>query len=259
MSARPLRAEIMDDPRTDPAEISRAFRFIRWTNRNLRGTEGLLTHLERIRGDRGSNLALLDVGTGCGDIPIAALRWAERCGVDLRVVGVDSLPASLDDARREITRAASVHPRGREAIESRIELVRADAFELGERFVPGSFDVVHAGMFLHHFTDDQIVTLLGVMARLASQLVVWNDLSRDPASRVAIRLLTLPMSRVVRHDAVLSVDKGFLEEDARSLIARAGLPPPTLTRWTWAGRFSAAIPVGSKARRIMEESRESPG
>lgn len=248
MNARPSRAEIMDDPRADPGEIGRAFRFIRWTNRNLRGIEGLLTHLERMSDRLGSTIRLLDVGTGCGDIPLAALRWAERRGIDLRIVGVDSLPASLDDARKQIARAAALHPAGPAAIESRIELVEADAFALGERYAAGSFDVVHAGMFLHHFTEERIVTLLRLMATLASKLVVWNDLSRDPASRVAIRLLTLPMSRVVRHDAVLSVDKGFLESDARELIARAGLPPPVMARWPWAGRFSAAIGIGDRSR-----------
>jgi len=234
----------MDDHRTDPREIHRAFRFIRWTNRNLRGAEGLLHHLKENRVRIGSTVRLLDVGTGCGDIPLAALAWADANEVDLRIVGVDSLPASLEDARRAIARAAEKNARGRDAIESRIELVKADAFELAARFEPASFDVVHAGMFLHHFTDDQIVTLLKMMGALASKLVIWNDLLRDRASRMAIRVLTLPMSRVIRHDAVLSVDKGFLDDDARTLMARAGLPQPVIKRWGWAGRFSASCSIG---------------
>jgi len=247
MSARPSRAEIMDDPATEPREISRAFRFIRWTNRNLRGIDGLLMPVARLRdeGVLGRTIRLLDVGTGCGDIPIAALRWADDRGLDLRVVGVDALPASLEDARREIARAASTHAggpdRGREVIASRFELVEADALELSSRFAPRSFDVVHAGMFLHHFTDEHIVRLLRSMGEIASAAVIWNDLSRDRASRLAIRVLTLPLSRVVRHDAVLSVDKGFLEQDVVRLVSAAGLSEPRFDRWTWAGRFSAAI------------------
>lgn len=234
----------MDDPGTDPREISRAFRFIRWTNRNLHGVDGLIAQLEGFRHHLGSTVRVLDVGTGCGDIPLAALRWAEDNDIDLHIVGVDLIPASLEDARREIAKAAAAHPSGRDAIEGRIELEQADAFELEQRFERASFDVVHAGMFLHHFTDDRVVTLLGVMRRLASKLVVWNDLSRDRASRLAIRLLTLPLSRMVRHDAVLSVDKGFIESETRSFMMRAGLSEPTIKRWTWSGRFSAASIVG---------------
>lgn len=237
----------MDDPRTDPREIRRAFRFIRWTNRNLHGIDGLVAPLDRARraGLLGRSVRLLDVGTGCGDIPLAALDWAEHHGIDLRIVGVDLLPASLEDARREITRVASARPDGHEAVESRFELVQADAFELGNRFDRASFHVVHAGMFLHHFTNEQVATLLRIMGSLASCLVIWNDLTRDRASRFAIRMLTLPLGRMVRHDAVLSVDKGFLLDEARGLIAEAGLSEPHIERWTFSGRFSASIAVGA--------------
>lgn len=243
MTDRPSRAEIMDDPRTDPREITRAFRFIRWTNRRLRGREGLLTHLESRRRELGPRIRLLDVGTGCCDIPIAALAWAEQHGIDLEIVAVDSLPASLADARREIERAAHAHPGGAEAVTNRIELVEADAFSLFERFGPRSFDVVHAGMFLHHFTEEKVVRLLGIMGSLAKKLVIWNDLIRDRASRVVIRVLTLPLSRIVRHDAVLSVDKGFRIDEAAVIARRAGLGPPEITQWVWAGRFSLAASV----------------
>lgn len=229
----------MDDPRTDPREIRRAFRFIRWTNRRLRGVDGLLSHLEAHRHEFGSSMTLLDVGTGCGDIPLAALQWAKTRGIELRVVAIDSLQASIDEARREVERTPGAS--------SSITLLREDAFSLEQRFEPRSFDVVHAGMFLHHFTDEQVVSLLSIMGRLASKFVIWNDLSRDMASRVAIRLITLPCSRVVRHDAVLSVDKGFLESEREELIRRASLPKADVRRWTWSGRFSAAIPIGASS------------
>ncbi len=233
----------MDDPEADPREIARAFRFIRWVNRRLGGTAGLLRPLDARREAWGDSLSMLDVGTGCADIPIAAVEWGRRHGIEVRVVGVDLLEASLDEARREL-RAHGLEPG--EALDARhpVRLLRADAFDLERHFPPRSFDVVHAGMFLHHFPDEQGAVLLAIMGRLARRLVIWNDLSRDRWSRFAVRVITLPFPRIVRHDAVLSADKGFLERDVRALIGRAGLPAPMFRRWRWLGRCSAAIPIG---------------
>lgn len=236
----------MDDPRTDRGEIARAFRFIRWINRRLRGTAGLIRRLDERAAELGGAWSLLDVGTGCADIPLAALEWSRRRAVGFSAVGIDLLDASLDDARRELARARDRWARlGRAAEEfDRAVTVRhGDAFALAELFPPRSFDVVHAGMFLHHFTDEEIVRLLSLMGRTARRMVVWNDLSRDAWSRAAVRGLTLALPRIVRHDAVLSVDKGFRADEIRDLVARAGLPAPQVMCWRWAGRFSAAIPI----------------
>ncbi|MBX3356574.1 MAG: hypothetical protein KF724_12830 [Phycisphaeraceae bacterium] len=277
MSARPTRPEIMDDPAADPRDIAEAFSFIRWVNRRLGGVAGLLTHLEAMQQQLGRSIRMLDVGTGCADIPLAALEWAEGRGLSMQIVGVDLFDASLDEARRAIashpiTRAAHAGATcsvdGEAAASERgaldaarsvpqgsgfhersitcpapITLLKASAFELESHFAPRSFDVVHAGMFLHHFTDDQVVELLAIMGRLASKLVIWNDLSRDWLSRLAVRCLTLPLPRMVRHDAVLSVDKGFLPSEIRQLAGRAHLPEPRIARNVLGGRFSAVISV----------------
>ena len=224
----------MDDPATPAAEIARAFRFIRWVNRRLQGSEGLLAHLRRWRSRLAPRASLLDVGTGCADIPLAAMAWSRAAGVDLRITGVDNLAASVSEAR------------GRTASEPGIRIVEADAFSLLDRFGPASFSVVHAGMMLHHLPDDQVVALLSAMRRLARVGVVWNDLSRSPLHRAGVRLLSLPLRATLRHDAVLSVDKGFLPQEVAAMAERAGLPAPDLLQWRLAGRFSAGFMVGAQ-------------
>jgi len=244
----------MDEPGTDPVEIVRSFRFIRWINRRMRGVDGLLRHLDDHRADLGESLSLLDVGTGCADIPIAAVEWGRRRGVAIRAVGVDRLQASIDEAKRQVERLASRradelrrpssrHDAAAPVSSHTIDLLQADAFEIDRRFEPRSFDLVHAGMFLHHFDEQRIVALLRIMARVARRFVIWNDLSRSAWSRFGVRVLTIGQPRVVRHDAVLSVDKGFLEREVRDLVGRAGLPRARIVHWRWCGRFSAAIPI----------------
>ena len=49
--------------------------------------------------DRGSTLTLFDVGTGAGDLPLDARRWAGRRGVSIVPLGLERIPAAARVAR----------------------------------------------------------------------------------------------------------------------------------------------------------------
>jgi len=224
---RPVTAERMDDPDADPAELRDAFRFIRRVNRHLGGTGALLGYLAREAPGwpSGATIRLLDLGTGVADIPLAACDWARRRGLRFEAVALDAHPGCLALAREATA--------GRDDV----TVVEGDARDALDRFGPGSFDYVHAGMFLHHLEDDDVVRTLGVMGRIATRGVVWNDLLRSAASRLGVRLLTLFASPIVRDDARLSVEKGFTRAEAIDLAAAAGLGGIRIRSMPLAGRF----------------------
>lgn len=217
----------MDDANADPAEVARAFRFIRAINRHLGGTSSLLRVWEKecLSWPRDRPMHWLDLGTGAADIPLAVDDWARRRGLRVTCVALDRMAASLTVARA----AVGSHPR--------IRVEEGDAFTLDRDFAAGSFDYVHAGLFLHHLPDDQVPRVLRSMGQLATRSVIWNDLLRTRQSAVAIRLLTLACPRFVRDDARLSVAKGFLPDEARALAHCAGLSGVTLRHRPLVGRF----------------------
>jgi SAM-dependent methyltransferase len=215
LTGRRLTPEHMDHPDADPDEQARALRYLRRLNRGWAGVTPVLAALDRLL-PAGAPFRLLDVGTGSADIPLAVVAWARRTGRAARVTGVDSHPVTLELARRHV------------AGEPSIELVRADARRLMDRFAPGDFDVAHASLFLHHLEDIEVVTVLRIMDRLADRGVIWNDLVRGPAGRGLVRIGTLAAPRSVKHDARVSVDAGFTRTEALDLAARAGLESP---RW----------------------------
>ncbi len=232
---RVLTPELMDDPGADREELRRALAYIRGVNRWLGGSAALIRLLDRWsrRWPRGRPVTLLDIGTGSGDIPLAARGWTERAGFDLRVTGVDLHATTLALAREHIA--------GREGI----ELVAADARLLMERFEPGSFDYVHAGLFLHHLPNADVVKVLGIMDLLARAGIVWNDLVRSRLSGTALRLMLIGQPRMARHDAIVSVRAGFTrrEVEGYAALARVGYARWRRVLWyrfTYAGEKPGA-------------------
>src|SRR5579862_7264929 len=128
----PLEPEWMDAPSADPRQLERSLGYIRWVNRLFGYTRATLWHLEQFsRGwAPGQRVRILDVATGSADVPRAIVRWAERRGFDIHVVGID-LHARTVDAAAAASAGAGV---GR----SNLHLVQADALCLP--FPDVSFD-----------------------------------------------------------------------------------------------------------------------
>jgi hypothetical protein len=216
----------MDDPNADPDEIEASFRFIRVVNRRLGGISSLIAVLEQRRSSWPTDRPFrwLDVATGAADIPLAVDAWATERGLAIECVGLDKLPACLAVGQR----AVAGHPR--------IAIVEGDALTLDQAFPPGGFDLVHAAMFLHHLVDPDVERVLAAMGAVGGT-VVWNDLLRSAWSRVAIRVATLGLSKFLRDDAILSVEKGFTAAEAARRAASAGLTAIAVRQRRALGRF----------------------
>ncbi len=158
----------MDDPGIDREELARSLRFIRFVNRRLGGSRVAVASLRRWVAPlpRDQVVRVIDIGTGSADIPLAIVRWAEQEGRRVHVTAVDLHETTLELARELIGERRDV------------ELLQADALQLMDRFDVGSFHFAHAGMFLHHLSDLQVMTVLRIMDRLAQRGLIWNDLVR---------------------------------------------------------------------------------
>ncbi|MEM1167053.1 MAG: methyltransferase domain-containing protein [Planctomycetota bacterium] len=235
---RVITPELMDEPDVPRDELDRSLGFIRFVNRRLGGSAALVSRLAgwSARWPGGKRISLIDLGTGSADIPVAALRWAESAGHDLRITAVDAHATTLDLAREHVTAEL-----GSAAIDdARITFVQADALTLADRFGDRSFHYAHAGMFLHHLSDIRVMTALRVMERLVSAGLVWNDLVRAPISRFGVRLLTARAPEMVKHDARVSVEAGFTSAEIRDIQHRLTLGWCDLSVVPLAGRFVLA-------------------
>jgi ubiquinone/menaquinone biosynthesis C-methylase UbiE len=222
--------ELLDGPLDDPAALAGNLRDLRRINRWFGGSSLSAAAIEALAAHR-AELTLLDVGTGGGDIPRALLRWADRHGRRLSIVGIDSRPEVVAAAR-----VAGAPPAGTD----RLELQVGDGRSLP--YPDRSFDVTHSSLVLHHLTPPAARELLREMGRVARLGVVVNDLHRGRLGWVGAWLMghLLTANRYTRHDAPLSVRRAYRAEEVAALLRAAGLTPVRTFRGAFGQRYAIA-------------------
>lgn len=224
-------AEMMDDLSITDARLLKALDELRWVNVLLGGYRATMMALVPfLRRHRKRTLRVLDVGTGVADYPEFMVRWADRHGIPLEVVGVDVNPATVAYASEVLDRR--LPPPLRDRIAVRV----GDALDLP--YEAEAFDVVTAALFLHHFEGAEAVQLLREMDRVARHGIVVNDLHRHPLAYYSILGLVhvLPVSPMFRNDGPVSVLRAFHREELEGLAHAAGLRDVAI-RWRWAFRW----------------------
>ena len=226
----------MDREGNAPADLEGALADIRSVNRLLGGSKVVVEAVEPYLIDSGGDrpVTILDVGTGGADIPLALAAAARRLGRRAHVVAIDRDPVTVALARQAV------------GASDEIRVERADALDPG--FPPGSFDLVVASMFLHHFDEPHAIRLLTGFRRLARRAVLVNDLRRHaiPWAFIATAARITRRHPMFVHDAPLSVLRGFTAAELARIAAAAGAKQASVTA-RWPFRLLLTIPVESGA------------
>jgi len=209
-----IGTELLDDPRADPVLVGRQLRDIARLNALFGGTRAVLRELEpfferrrRERGKgKGETWTLLDVGTGSGDIALATRAAARRRGIDLTAIGLELNPTAA-----RIASAAGVPT----------IVADGNALPLG----PRSVDVIVASQVLHHLPRAVAVRWIAAFNRVARRAVVLADLRRSRVAMAGVWAASvgLAMSGVTRHDAVVSLKRGYTLPEFRAMLEGAGV------------------------------------
>lgn len=117
----------------------------------------------------------------------------------------------------------------------------ADAFELP--FGPESFDFVFSSLFLHHFTDEQVVRLLSRFHAVARKAVLICDLDRQvlPYIFLPATKLLFGWNRVTVHDGIRSVRASFRANELAELSRRAGIAEAGIEVRTYRPAFRISL------------------
>src|SRR5712692_969244 len=165
------------------------------------------------------SFSVLDTGAASGDM-----------GAALRRTYSGALVTSLDRKPEHLAEAAQPKLVG-------------DAFRLP--FAAGSFDFVFCSLFLHHFSDEEIVSLLAGFGAIARRAVLAIDLHRGP-----LGYHFLPATKwlfgwhsITVHDGPVSVEAAFKREELLALARQAGFAKARVTLHRPWARLSLVAPV----------------
>ena len=203
-----IGTELLDDPGADPTVVALSLGNIARANRWFGGARAVRYGLSRVLAGvpRMGSLSLLDLGTGAGDLPRDAVRWAARRGWRLVPVGLERSRVAAG-----LARAAGCPC--------------AVADGAATPFRDKSVDLVLVSQVLHHLAPSSAVRLLRDCDRLARLGVVVADLRRArlaaPLFRLGGRLLRFDPVTMV--DGVTSIRRGYTAEELLALMRQAGV------------------------------------
>lgn len=205
----PAEPELMDRPQPVTAELVSDLRNLRQLNRHF-GSYALIEYFLRQWILPGTELRVLDLATGSGDIPRFVVDHARKVGATVSIDAIDQQSSTLEIAR------------GLSAAYPEIDFRESDVLSFGEGGQP--YDLVLCSLALHHFEDDEAVRLLRRCRELSNRFVLVSDLRRGLLATIGVYLLTALVFRepMTRTDARLSAERAFSFREFRSLAERAG-------------------------------------
>lgn len=212
----------MDDFSIADKRVDDALHDIKIINKYLGGKSTSITGINKLIGNikTESGLLMLDVGAGGSDF----LDSIVDSGTEFQCVSLD------------------LNHRACKVLKNTLNVIPVNADALKLPFRDNSFDIVHASLFLHHFTEDEIAILLNEFKRTARCGIVINDLHRSILALSGIRILTtlFAKSSMVKNDAPLSVKRGFTKTDFVDILRKQKISLYSIN-WRWAFRWLIVI------------------
>jgi 2-polyprenyl-3-methyl-5-hydroxy-6-metoxy-1,4-benzoquinol methylase len=210
----------MDDLDCHGEVVDQTLRELEVINRLLGGDYVTIDGIKQLAGANKS-LVICDCGCGGGDLAMKIVAWGKEKGLELKVEGIDANPHIVDYARRKYT-----------------DVIFEALNVFSNEFRQKKYDIITATLFVHHFSNEELVDLFSSMRSQARIGVVINDIHRHYLSYHSIRWLTrfFSKSAMVKFDAPLSVRRAFKRRELIEILSKAGISNYSL-RWKWAFRW----------------------
>lgn len=212
LAHRNLQPELMDDPDLPVDQHDHALRGLttihRFSGLVNRFWKQILPLLQRHPASS-APIIVADVGCGDGYLLRQLARKSAAAGFKVSWIGYDFSAAAVTLATEKANDA-----------DAKIHFQQVDI--LTDR-LPQKVDVIINSLFLHHFTDDEVKTILKKFRDATTQAFIVEDLRRTVLGYVLAwtvgRLLT--RSPIVHYDGPVSVEGAFTIPEMQSIADEA--------------------------------------
>lgn len=197
--------ERMDSPDCDPVELRNTYRQFGRVNALISQWENIYKSKIRPHLQPHSQLTLLDIGFGGGDIPIALARWAARDGFDLSITAIDPDPRAINFV------ADLDYP-------SNIAFLQSDISELNPS--EEKFDFVISNHLIHHLKKSELLNILKQSRALSTTSVIFNDLRRSDWAYLLFNIFSRPIFRssFITEDGLTSIKRSYTKTELQKVV-----------------------------------------
>ncbi len=213
LATRATSEELMDADDLDPATYAAVVHDLAKVNTLTMARRPTIDFLRSLKA---SELRILDVGYGDGDMLRAIRRWANDNGVNATLVGIDLNPRSAAAAGEATTGTLDIDYR------------TGDYVDLADE----PWDVIISSLVAHHMTPAQLIAFIQFMDDHAKVGWFINDLHRHSFAYYGYPLLATIMRwhPIVRHDGRLSIARSYRPAEWPVILKEAGVTGASVTR-----------------------------
>jgi 2-polyprenyl-3-methyl-5-hydroxy-6-metoxy-1,4-benzoquinol methylase len=223
-------SEIMDDFALEGEVLREALDKIAKINQLLGGNKLTLQGVQEliVKIPKATEISIVDVGCGNGDMLRTLANFGLKNNLNFRLIGIDANNYTINHAQKLSENYSNISYRCE------------DIFD--KAFAEIKYDIVLCTLTLHHFKEDEILSLLTVFDANSRIGIVINDLQR---SAVAYRLFQVlcfvfRLNAMSREDGLVSILRGFKKEDLVRFSKKLNLTHYKI-QWKWAFRYQWII------------------
>jgi 2-polyprenyl-3-methyl-5-hydroxy-6-metoxy-1,4-benzoquinol methylase len=231
LSRRSYLKELLDRDDIPFVDIKRNMQELNLINTYLGGHSITLTGLKKILSldyskENAREILICEIGCGGGDNLRAVGTWCRKNNIDVFLIGIDINNECIQLAR-EMCKHYSA------------EFIHSDFKQAVLLKTP---DIIFSSLFCHHFSNQELVEMMQWMKTNSKKGFFINDLHRHPAAYYSIKWLSKLFSKsyLVKHDAPLSVARGFKKHEWIALLHNAQITHYTI-QWKWAFRWLIVV------------------
>lgn len=218
---RSAEKELLDEDNISFAEIEQNMQELNVINTWLGGHAITIAGFKKLLGSS-KKVHVCEIGCGNGNNLGRLYRWCRSRNIDFRCTGIDIKDTCVEAARRGagITNANWITS-------------DYEAVQFAER--P---DIIFSSLFCHHFSSEALTQQLKWMQQNTGTGFFINDLQRHVLAYQSIKAITkiFGASRLVAHDAPVSVARGFHKKEWAAIFEQAGISHFSI-EWKWAFRY----------------------
>ncbi|MDG5815346.1 methyltransferase domain-containing protein [Chitinispirillales bacterium ANBcel5] len=203
--SRSQEPEIMDSKSCDTKQLIKTLQQFKLVNLLFSRVryllkQSVLSDLEKVK-----EASLLDMGCGGCDISLWLIRRCREKGLRCNITCVDYDPRIVSFGKH----LCKDYPE--------IDFIISD---LTQVLKANKYDYVVANHVLHHFSDDELQTLIPLIFTASKRLFLLNDLYRSAISYYLFPLLSKPFfhNSFICEDGKRSIKRGFLKEEIDKLV-----------------------------------------